>query len=120
MKLTTLTLIGLLSAGTAWAQDCTAPQAPTIPDGSSASMEQMLQGQQAVKTFQAANSEYMTCLDPLIAAATAQATAEDASDADRASLKSLEEAYNAAVSREEAVAGDFNTQIRNYKAANPG
>ncbi|MEZ5568452.1 MAG: hypothetical protein R3E54_08965 [Halioglobus sp.] len=120
MKAITLTLLGLLSAGSAWAQDCTAPQAPTIPDGSSASMEQMLEGQQAVKTFQAANSEYMTCLDPQIAAASARATAEEASDGDRAALKSLEEAYNAAVSREEAVAGEFNKQIREYKAANPG
>ena len=30
------------------------------------------------------------------------------------------ETYNAAVSKEEEVAGQFNTEIREYKAANPG
>ena len=30
------------------------------------------------------------------------------------------DAYNAAVSAEEDVAGRFNTEIREYKAANPG
>jgi hypothetical protein len=30
------------------------------------------------------------------------------------------DAYNAAVSKEEEVAGQFNTEIREYKAANPG
>tara|TARA_R110002073_G_scaffold790_2_gene5667 strand:- start:9390 stop:9752 length:363 start_codon:yes stop_codon:yes gene_type:complete len=120
MKSFALTLICLLTAGTALAQDCTAPAEPKIPDGSSADMQQMLDGQQAVKAFQAANSEYMDCLDPKIAEATEKVTAEDASEADLSTLKSLEEAYNAAVSREENVAEEFNSEIRDYKEANPG
>ena len=116
-----IALAGLLfaSAG-AMAQDCTAPDVPELPDGGQSSMEQMLEGQKAVKAFQAANLEYMSCLDPQISAAQARAIAEDASDADKATMKSLEEAYNAAVSREEELAGQFNTEIREYKAANPG
>lgn len=101
------------------AAECVAPETPTMPDGSSATMEEMLAGQKAVKAFQAANLEYMTCLDPLIAAATEKATGEAATAEDIAAVKSLEEQYNAAVSSEEELAGQFNTEIREYKAANP-
>ena len=55
-----------------------------------------------------------------ITAASAAAAAESASDEDKAALKGLEEEYNSAVSKEEDVAGQFNTEIREYKAANPG
>jgi hypothetical protein len=102
------------------AQDCTAPEVPSLPDGGASTMEQMLEGQQAVKTFQEANLEYMNCLDPQISAAAEKAQDEEASDADRAALQQLEEAYNAAVSKEEELAGQFNAEIREYKAANPG
>lgn len=118
LKITVLSL-ALGSVG-AQAQDCTAPELPTIPDGSSASMDDMLAGQKAVKAFQAANLEYMNCLDPHISAAQAKAQAEDATEDDMAAIKALEEQYNSAVSREEEVAGQFNTEIREYKAANPG
>ena len=103
-----------------FAADCTAPAKPVTPDGATSTMDQMLAGQKAVKTFQAANMEYMSCLDPLLAAAAEQATQGTASEEDAAALKALEEQYNSAVSTEEEVAGDFNTQIRAYKAANPG
>jgi hypothetical protein len=120
MKILKLALVGLMftSAGSI-AADCTSPEAPSLPDGASASMEDMLGGQQAVKDFQAANLEYMNCLDPLVAAATAKAMAKDSSDEDKAAVKALEERYNGAVSAEEGLAGQFNTEIREYKAANP-
>ncbi|MCR9105338.1 MAG: hypothetical protein NXI15_08620 [Gammaproteobacteria bacterium] len=110
----------LLGATGTTAADCTAPDVPTMPSGSTASMEEMLSGQQAVKAFQAANLEYMGCLDPMIAAAKAKADSEEATKDDLKTLKSLEEQYNAAVSEEEDLAGKFNAQIRAYKEANPG
>jgi len=116
---TVLITLALGGAGSA-AAECTPPEAPGLPDGGSANMEEMLAGQKAVKAFQTANLEYMNCLDPQIKEAMARAATEEASDEDRAALKSLEEAYNAAVSREEELAGQFNTEIREYKAANPG
>jgi len=112
-------LVAALGSASAFAQDCVVPDAPTLPDGATASMEQMLAGQQAVKGYQTANSEYRSCLDPQLSAAVVKATAEEASDADKAAAKALEDAYNQSVSREEAVAGQFNTEIRAYKAANP-
>lgn len=106
------------SAG-ALAGDCVAPEAPGVPDGAAATMDQMLAGQQAVKTFVAANLEYMNCLDPMIESAAEAAKADGASDEAIAAVKELEGQYNAAVTQEEEVAGAFNTAIRAYKAANP-
>ena len=108
-----------LVATNAFAADCTPPEVPNIPDGGSSTMEQMLEGQKAVKAFQAANLEYMNCLEPQLTEATAKATAEGASDEDKAALKTLEESYTGAVSKEEELAGAFNKSIGDYKAANP-
>lgn len=107
-----------LGSTSALAADCEEPNAPQLPDGASSSMEQMLEGQKAVKTFQTANLEYMKCLEPMLTSAETQVQegAEGAAEA----YKEIEARYNAAVSKEEEVAGQFNTEIREYKAANPG
>jgi hypothetical protein len=121
MKTIKLLLAGLaMASATAWAQDCTAPDVPELPDGKTASYDDMIAGQGAVKAFQADNLEYMNCMEPLITNALAAAQGESATDEDKARVKALEEAYNAAVSREEELAGAFNNAIRAYKEANPG
>ncbi len=107
-----------LGSGLCAADDCVQPDVPTIPDGSTSSLEQMLEGQKGVKTFQAANLEYMTCLEAQLGAAEAQIKEGDKDATER--YTRIQETYNAAVSREEEVAGQFNTEIREYKAANPG
>jgi hypothetical protein len=113
-----LALLGLaLGSTVSVAGECVPPEAPTVPDGAAATMEQMLAGQKAVKTFQAANIAYMACLEPKIT--DAQAEGESGSKEASEAVKKLEERYNEAVSAEEAVAGQFNTEIRAYKAANP-
>ncbi|PLW70926.1 hypothetical protein [Pseudohalioglobus lutimaris] len=106
-----------LGAAPAFAAECTAPASPTLPDGASSSMDDMLSGQQAVKAFQAANLEYMKCLEPSLAEAEAAVKAGD--EGAEARYQQAQETYNAAVSAEESVAGQFNTEIREYKAANP-
>ena len=116
IKYTTLVLA--LSGTSAMAADCEAPAVPTLPDGATSTMEQMLEGQKAVKAFQAANLEYMQCLEPALKAAEAQA--KEGAEGAAETYQAAEEEYNAAVSREEEVAGQFNTEIREYKAANPG
>jgi hypothetical protein len=42
---------------------CEYPERPTLPDGSSASKEQMIAAQTSVKAFLAAVDEYLTCLE---------------------------------------------------------
>ena len=116
-----LALIGLILGSTASiADDCTAPPSPTPPDGATASMEQMLAGQKAVKAFQAANADYMTCLDPLIIAAEVAAAGDSPGPDLKATLAQLNDDYNASVSAEEEVANEFNVALREYKKANPG
>lgn len=99
------------------AADCTAPEAPTLPDGASSTMEQMLEGKKAVNAFQAANLEFQQCLEPALNAAEAAVGNKEDGAADR--FKALTDQYNAAVSAEEELVGQFNTEIREYKAANP-
>ena len=123
MKLAPLAAaVGLsLFAATA-AADCEQPAQPALPDGASSTMEQMLEGQKAVKTFQAANLEYLSCLEEMVESAESAAKKADgdAKDEATAAYNKAVEMYNAAVSAEEEVAGQFNTEIREYKAANPG
>jgi len=124
MKNLKFAAIGLaLASSVSAAGDCVAPDTPQLPDGASANMEQMLAGQQAVKDFQAANLDYMACLESNLTAAEAavNGAADDKSkQAAQASYDKVVESYNGAVSKEEEVAGQFNTEIREYKAANPG
>ena len=118
-------LLGLaLGSAVSMADDCTPPAAPQISEGEDSSLEQMLATQKSVKEFQAANLAYMSCLEPQVTAAEAAAKAAieaKSGEAEAAQkLQQLQETYNAAVSREEEIAGKFNTEIRDYKTAHPG
>lgn len=118
--LTCAVLVAAMSAAASHA-DCEAPDEPNIPDGANASMQDMLNGQESVKMFQAANMDYLKCLEAAFAEAEKTAkNAEDKTQAARAMAVYSEavEDYNTAVSKEESVAGEFNTQIREYQATN--
>lgn len=118
MKTLKFALLGLaLGSAAAMAEDCVAPDAPQIGEGEDSTLEQMLATQKAVKEFQAANLEFMNCLEPQLAAAEAAVLEGDEEAA--ATYQKIQETYNAAVSLEEEVAGRFNTEIRDYKAAHP-
>ena len=119
MKMLAIAVLGLaLNSTLAMADDCVAPTPPVVPEGENSSLEQMLDGQKAVKAFQEANLAYMSCLEPKLAEAEAAAKAGTEGAAD--TYLKLQESYNGAVSKEEEVAGKFNSEIRDYKAANPG
>lgn len=119
MKNLKFVLLGLaLGSAVSMAEDCTAPAPPQIAEGEDSTLEQMLASQKAVKDFQSANLAYMACLEPMLAAAEAAAKAGEEGAVEK--YQQIQETYNAAVSREEEVAGKFNTEIRDYKTANPG
>ena len=120
MNLIKLALIGLTVGSTASiADECTSPSAPSLPDGTTATLEQMLEGQQAVKAYQAANTEYRTCLEPLVSAAEVAVAGESPGPELQETLKKLNDDYNASVSDEEELAENFNIELREYKTANP-
>jgi hypothetical protein len=115
-----LALISLtLGSTVSIANDCTAPQTPNLPDGATASMEQMLAGQKAVKAYQAANTDYRACLDPLVTAAEVAAAGDSPGPDLTNALSQLNDDYNASVSSEEELAVGFNAALRDYKKANP-
>lgn len=95
---------------------CTAPDEVSVPDGSQASMEEMLAAQTAVKTYMADMEAYLSCLET-------EANAAKKAAADEETIKATEAAHskehNSAVDGMERVANSFNEQIRAYKAKNP-
>lgn len=124
MKISTpaIILVATLAAAQVRA-DCDAPDEPRIPDGAQASMQEMLDAQESVQTFQSANMDYLRCLEAAFAGyEKAAQEAEKKTEAAKAMAAYSEtvEAYNAAVAKEESVAEEFNTQIGEFRAANPG
>ncbi len=92
------------------AQTCDYPESVSMPDGRTASKEEMVAGQKMVKTYMAAMEEYLDCID-----AETNASGEEPTDEER---KILVSRHNAAVDEMETIAAAFNEQVRAYKAAN--
>lgn len=113
----------LMSARGLLAAECLEPEAPELPNGKTASMDAMLAGQKAVKAFQDLNLAYRDCLENEVSEAKAtmeEAAEEGDKEAATAALAQHDaaiEAFNDAVADEEALAGQFNTEIREFKAA---
>ncbi len=93
---------------------CDYPTRVGVPDGSSASEAEMIEGQQAVKGYMAAMDEYLACIDKEADLAEDTDDDDDAAKEQRAMLVSK---HNAAVDEMTAVAAEFNDEIRNFKEA---
>ncbi|MDJ0877421.1 MAG: hypothetical protein QNI86_02360 [Halieaceae bacterium] len=106
MKLIT-GLLFLLATNLAFAE-CDRPIPPQLPDGASADLETMVEGQKAVKAYVAATEAYLDCLNEEGAAAADEETPEE-------QLARIE-LHNKAVDDMEALAAAFNEEIREYKA----
>jgi hypothetical protein len=90
---------------------CENPTVAVVPDGTKATMDQLLEAQAQVKTYMAAMEEYIACLDDAVTAAGEEAPAE---------FKAMMvNRHNIAVGEMEAVAARFNDQVKAYKTANP-
>jgi hypothetical protein len=87
---------------------CPYPDDVSIPDGSTASEAEMLDGQKMVKAYMAEMEDYLECLDEESAALGENET----EDQQAMHVKR----HNAAVDAMEKVAASFNEQIRSYKA----
>ena len=88
--------------------ECSKEAAPTIPDGASASEDEMKAGQQAVKAYIASSNAYLECLD----AEGVAAGAEELPEFKDARVSN----YNAAVDEQTAVADSFNAAVKAFKA----
>lgn len=127
MKFATALSALVLAAGiatSAAAQDCSAPRAPDVPNGATASEEQMVQGQQAIKSYMAESNTYLSCLEQEGKRFRAEVMKDKSlSDADRKSRlaqkdQELTKKHNDAVDQQESIAARFNNAVREYRAAN--
>ncbi|MFO7285772.1 MAG: hypothetical protein LOD94_17420 [Gammaproteobacteria bacterium] len=103
------TLATVLCFGGAFA--CEMPAMVDVPDGATATTEEMIEARNRVTAYLASMEEYLACVDREIAA-----EGEDAPEEFQALMI---QRYNSAVSEMETVAAAFNEQLRAFRAANP-
>lgn len=112
LKVTTC-LTFLLAAHSALA--CDYPSQVSIPNGSTASQEEMIAGQRDVKQYVADMEAYLDCIVEEEKAARAEI--EELAPEDEAQREvTLTKKYNAAVGEMEKVAAEFNAEVQSYKA----
>jgi len=112
--------VDLITTASEALEDCAVAAAPTVPDGSKASMSQMTAAQSAFKAYDAATLKYVNCVDSTVARIS-EKFAGVASPAELERLKTFGvSAHNSAIDREQATADQFNAQVRAYKARHPG
>jgi hypothetical protein len=108
-------LAGLLAVAAAHA-DCTYPKAPTgLPDGATATQDEMVNGMKLIKEYNSQVTAYLGCLESemntRIEAAGPDAPAEQVEQ-----IKAIHtKRHNAAVEELEANAARFNEQVKVYK-----
>lgn len=112
-----LALIATLAIGTAEA-NCTYPKAPdSIPDGSTASLQEMVAAQRAVKQFDADITAYQACVEKEnkdAIAANPDMTLEQKAEREKITVQKL----NSAVDDAQLWADRLNAQIRVYRETN--
>lgn len=86
---------------------CPYPEAVQVPDGSTATTDEMVDGQTRIKQYMAEMEAYLACLDQEETDLDREPTAEE--------LQMHTTRHNAAVDAMEKVAAEFNEQVRAYK-----
>jgi hypothetical protein len=119
-------LTAALGTGTAFA-DCSYPPPPDhLPDGNTATLQEMVEGQKAVKDYDKAINAYVACIQLERSDATAKLaqpgqtpTAEQKKAMDDMERVEIQK-HNAAIDQLQSVADRFNEQVKVYKAKNGG
>ena len=95
---------------------CDYPSAPAdLPDGNSATKEEMIAGVNAIKAYQQAMIEYRSCIEADEVLALQALDADDAEGRTR-QQEIATQRHDASVEDESRVVEEFNAQIRAYKA----
>lgn len=105
-----------LSAGAAFA-DCPYPTAPDkLPDGATASLQDMLAGQKKVGEYNKSVNDYVACIDKELEDALAKA-GDKIKPEQKADMQRVEtQKHNAAIDQLQTVADRFNEQVKVFKA----
>jgi len=94
---------------------CDYPENVTMVNGATASKEEMIATQAAVKKYVADMELYLTCIVDEEKSARALITDIKAEE-EQQREEMLNKKYNAAVEQMEKVAADFNSEVQAYKA----
>lgn len=98
---------------------CSYPKSPSsIPDGSTATMDQMLAAKKDVDQYNKDMTAYLDCIKLEHSDAVAQG-ASMSEDQKKELEKRQVQKHNAAIDELEGVAGRFNEQVKAYKVKNP-
>jgi glutathione S-transferase len=122
-NLTKNVIASVLFALPAFGLACEYPERPTLPDGGTASKEQMIAAQASVKAFLAAVDEYLNCIEQEEEEAVAALPEVDESDDEavkgrEAEIKRrddlLEKRFDAANEEKFLFGEKWNQQVRAY------
>ena len=113
-QVTRIVLIMIFAASGFSTMACAYPGEPEfgVPNGNSATKDEMIDAQGHVKSYVSKVESYLACLDQNLSASPAEG---DSANAEQHAIYELR--YNAAVESMELVADQFNNALRDYKDA---
>lgn len=95
---------------------CDYPPPPkNLPDGTSATKDEMLAGVKVITAYQETMSDYLACIEADEIVAT-QALSDDDDDGRQQRKTLFDKKYNAAVDDQTRTVEEFNAEIRAFKA----
>jgi hypothetical protein len=113
-------ILALALGSAAHAEDCTYPRSTdAIPDGNTATKEQMIASKNDVSRYNTEMNAYLDCVSRQIDAAKPKDPSKLSKDEKAkidGQIKILTEKHDAAVDELHAVAGRFNEQLKAFKA----
>jgi len=92
---------------------CDYPDRPHIPDGSTATKDELLTAKSAVETYLASVDDYLNCVEAEGQAAIDESGGTDPEMAKKAN-KLLDQKFDAANQEKDLVGEQFNQQVRAY------
>lgn len=101
-----LLVCGLLAGNAAFG--CDYPRSPAVPNGETATQEEMLEAQQRVRAYVAAAEAYLACLE------SAEADPENPLPQQQAEINVKR--YNAMVEEMHRVSDEYNVAVRIFKS----
>jgi hypothetical protein len=111
--------VDLIGSATIAMQSCALPGAPAVPNGTTASLSQMKIARNEFQAYDAATNSYVNCVDAAIDH-IAHTTGSQSPQPEVEALRSFGmRAHNTAIDQETAYVGQFNEQLRAYKAKHP-
>ena len=117
MNIMTKTILGLiLTLSATFSIACDYPASPKdLPDGTTATKDEMLAGVKVIAGYQEEMATYLACIeaDEIVAA---QAQESDDEDGKKQRKSMFDKKYNAAVDEQTKTVEEFNAQIRAFKA----